>query len=492
MFITLLLSLYTSRIILKNLGVEDFGVYNVIAGVISALTFCSIPLTTSAQRFLSIELGRGAQSRFKSIFKSLLVIHILFAVLLIVLFETIGLYFTLNKLNIPSTSTETVFWVYQFACIAFIFSILRIPFTSSVIAQERMDIYAYLAIADTIFKLVIAILIAYSPVNRLFFYSLLLAVSQIIITVFYFYYGNANKKIFRHETKEKLNFKSYRTIMSFMFWNIFSGIASVSLYQGTNILLNIFYGPVANAARAISVQVDSAIDMFASNIRVAFAPASFKSIAANQDVEVNKLLDLTTKFSIILILFISIPIFIETEYILSLWLGEIPDGTIDFVRLMIVSEIVNCISSPLVTIIQGAGNIKQYQIINGITIFMLVPLSYFFMKIGFSENTPMIIYIFISFFVLFQRIYFTNKYFPINWKQCLFRLVIYSTVMPVVVAAVPYIIYYYMPGSFLRLLTVTISSTIILVLISYFFILDSSEKILVREFIKAKFIAIKR
>lgn len=482
MLLTMAVSLYTSRVVLNTLGVEDYGTYNVVGGVVTMFGFFNGAMATATQRFLSFEIGRNDLVQLRKIFNATQIIHIGIALLIFILAETIGLWFLNNYLNIPEGRMQAARWVYHFAVLSFMVSIIQVPYNSVILARERMNVYAYVSILEVTLKLIIVLILTWLAFDKLKLYGVLLFIVSVIIATIYRVYVLRNFSETRFQiVKDKVLFK---TLISYSGWNLFGGIAMIAKGQGVSIILNIFFGTVVNAAQGVVNQVYSAINSFVSNFQMASNPQIVKSYASNDNEYMMNLIIRTSKLSFYLLFILTLPVLLEIEYILKLWLKIVPDYTAIFTVLILINAWVDSVSGPLITAIHATGKIKFYQIIVG-TLFMLnLPVSYFLFKLGFSPVLAFIVNICITSIVFGVRLFFVKTQisdFPIVqfFKEVLLRNI------PVILLSVlvPWIIKTNMGSGFLRLILITITSIILSVFIIYLIGLRSNEKVFVKSII---------
>lgn len=404
MLFGMLISLYTSRVVLQALGVEDFGIYNVVGGVVAMFSLLSGSLSAAVSRFLTFELGRKDLERLKKVFSSALCVHALLALIVLILSESIGLWFLNYKMNIPSDRMIAANWVFQFSIFSFLLGLFSVPYNASIVSHERMGIFAFVGIGDSVLQLGIVLLIAYGgiPADRLILYSGLLVVKGLLFQLFYFYYCRRSFE----ECRFRLQFDKplLKEMTGFAGWNFIGASASLLRDQGGNILLNLFYGPALNAARGIANQVNNAIGAFVGNFMTALNPQITKSYAAAEYEYTFSLIFKGARFSFYLLLWLTLPILLNTQYILSLWLNVVPDHTVFFVQLVLAFSMCEAISNPLVTVMLATGKIRNYQIIVGGLQMMNFPLSYLFLKIGFLPEVVVMIAITLSIICLGARL----------------------------------------------------------------------------------------
>ena len=428
MFLMMGISLYTSRIILATLGVTDYGIYNVVGGVVTMLGFLTGAMSSATQRFLLVTLGINDVEGLRTTFHSALLIHFIIAFIVLFLAETIGLWFLNVQMNIPVTRMEAANWAYQATVISFAFSLFIVPYNASVIAHERMGAFAYIGIFDAVAKLAIAYLLLVIGYDHLIVYSILLLLVGIISNLLYIIYART------HFTECTMNFsldkEYFKSIMNFAGWNLIGNLAYVVKSQGINILINIFCGPAINAARGIGFQVNQAVTSFVTNFQMALNPQITKSHAQGDMDYLNELIFRGTLYSFYLMLFLSMPILVNTHFILSIWLVEVPQYSVEFVQLAIILSLCDTLYRPLLTAHLATGKIKNLQIIVGVVNLLNLPVSYFLLKMGFNVLCTMWVAIAISLITLLLRIfcYCSIEVFPVlNFvKQVLLRVLLVS------------------------------------------------------------------
>lgn len=402
MLLTMGVSLYTSRIVLNTLGIEDFGIYNVVGGVVMMFSFLNSSMSSATQRFLSFELGKNDYAQLKKVFSMSVNIHAIIALAIFILAETIGLWFLNIKLVIPLERLEAANWVYQFSILSFMVTVMSVPYNSTIIAHERMKIYAYVSIVEVILKLLIVFALVWLGFDKLKMYAILVFSVAALIWIIYRTYCKRN---FTETSYQFLWEKSlYKTLMNYAVWNLFGNVAAVTFNQGINIMLNIFFGPAINAARGIAYQVNGAINGFVSNFQMAMNPQIVKSYASDNREYMHQLIFQGAKYSFFLLFFISLPILLETEIILKIWLKVVPEYTIIFTRLVIINVLIDCISGPLMTAAQASGKIKVYQAVVGSLLLLILPISYLFLKLGLPPQITLYVSISISIIALLARL----------------------------------------------------------------------------------------
>ena len=377
MILIMVVSLYTSRIILNELGVEDFGIYNLVAGVVILFSFLSNAMITATQRYLSIAIGKKDEKYIQAVFSTSLLSHFFLIFFIFLAAETIGLWLINAKLEIPADRMSATNFVYQLAILTTCVNIIRIPYNASIIANERMSFFAYVSIVETFLKLAVVWALAITPGDKLVIYSFLLLLVAIVIDIAYWYY--CQRFLLANKFYLKTNKKLFVELTSFSVWNLFGGLADIGYKQGTNIILNLFWGVSINAVLGITNQIRNALVPFIGNLQLAVNPQMVKSYALG-DYEYFKILVYRiSKYSYFLMLIIVFPIIFNIDLILELWLKNPPEHTAIFAILTSVYCLVDSLTGPLWAAMQAGGKIKRFQIVTGICLLLNLPVSYLFL-----------------------------------------------------------------------------------------------------------------
>lgn len=485
MLLNILVTLYTSRVVLNALGVEDFGIYNVIGGVVAMFSVISGSLSSAISRFITFELGKKNQNNLEKIFSSAITILIILSIILIFIGETIGIWFLNNKMNIPENRIEAANWVFQFSLFTFIINLISVPYNASIIAHEKMSAFAYISIIESVGKLIVAYFIIISPTDKLIFYAILMCLVAIIIR---FIYGIYCKRHFKECTYHFYWDKQLlRQMFNFAGWNFIGSSSAILRDQGGNIVINLFCGPTINAARGIAFQVNAAVQGFVTNFMTALNPQITKSYASENHQYMMTLIFQGARLSFYLLLFISLPVLINTHYILKLWLNIVPEHTVLFVQLSLIFAMSECISQPLITAQLATGRIRNYQIIVGGLQMLNLPLAYLLLRLNFFPEIIMIVAIIISQGCLASRLYMLKHMISISIHQYLNKVYINVIKVGFSSIAIPLILSFFIPESFTRLI-LTSFAAIISITTSIYFIGCKKEE---RLFIHSKFRAIK-
>lgn len=483
MLFSMAISLYTSRIVLEILGVEDYGIYSVVGGVVTIFSFINSSMSSATQRFLSFELGKQNLERLKNVFSSALNIHILTGILIIILGETFGMYFLLNYLNIPPERLDIAIIVFQFSLFSTFLRILQVPYNASIMANEKMDVFAYVSIFEVVLRLSMVIMLSYIDVDKLMLYSILIFTVILFTTSFLKVY--CIKKFKECSFKIVRDKELYKELLSYSGWSLFGNMAAVSMSQGINILLNIFFSPAVNAARSVSYQVSGAIQSFASNFQAAVNPQIVKSYAMGDNDYMTKLIFASARITFYLLFFLALPILLETNFVLHFWLKEVPDLAVLFTFLIIINTLIDSVSGPLRVANQATGKIKNFQVIVGSTLMLNLPISYLFLKLGFPAQIVFYIGICISLICLYLRLYLIQKQINFSIKN------FYNDVLKKIIIIIslsiisPLLCINYLEEGIFRFIIVSLVSSLSIIVFTYFFGVTHNEKELILNKIKS-------
>jgi len=434
--VTMAISLYTSRLILSSLGIEDFGIYNVVGGIVAILAFLNTSMANATQRFLNLELGAGKQERVDLVFSTAQRIHIIIAIIILVLAETIGVWFLNTYMNIKSDRLYSANWVLQFSLLSFIITIISVPYNAVIIAHEKMSVYAYISIIEVILKLVIAYVIGIVGGDRLITYALLMALASCIVRFLYGHYCSSRF----HECKHfsiKYEKDTFKQMLSFSGWTIFGAIGSVSHTQGIAIVMNIFFGVAVNAAQGVAAQITNVVNQFVMNFMTALNPQIVKTYGAGLLQEMQVLLQRGSRLGICLVSLFSLPIIIETPMILNVWLTEVPAYTVIFVRIILLTSICNAFASPLAVAMGATGKIKLYQIVLTTMGWMHLPLAWICFKFGAEPYAAMYVYLILVIFMQSVRLYMVCKSLNFSLLDFVRNVILRSFIMLILAIMLP-------------------------------------------------------
>ena len=482
-FVTILVSLYTSRVVLSTLGETDFGIYNVVGGVVVLFSFIQNAMTSATQRFLNFELGQGDDNSVSKVFSMSMTAHISIAFLLFVLAETIGLWFVNTQLNIPQDRIIAVQWVYQFSIIVTCINIVRVPYHALIIAHERMNFYAYMSIIESVLKLLIVYLLLISSEDKLIVYAVLMAIVVFITTLCYKIYCNRKFRT----SKYVLFWDSdlYKKLMSFSGWSLFGGVANVGASQGVNILMNIFCGVTVNAAMGIANQVQAAVSSFSGNFQTAFNPQLVKSYAAGEHDYFIKLICQTSKYSFYLIYLLVLPMLICAEHILNLWLVEVPEFTVRFTQLMLIFTLIDALSSPLWLSVQATGKIKKYQLLMSFLIALNIPAAYVLLSMGYSPVWVLIAKVLINLITHFIRMIYLKGLIDFPIIEYLLSVMFRIFLLVILTMPFPILIYRNLSGTIGAVIAAFFAVVFIVVSV-YWVGVSNEERKLFKQFVNRK------
>ncbi|MFI3314812.1 MAG: lipopolysaccharide biosynthesis protein [Rikenellaceae bacterium] len=406
-FVTIIVALYTSRIVLETLGDIDFGIYNIVGGVVILFSFIQGAMTAATQRFLNFEMGCGTPASVNRIFSMSLTAHIIISLFVLFLGETIGLWFINNKLNIPADREIALNWVYQFSLLTTCVSIIRVPYHATIVAHENMDFYAYISIVESVLRLLIVYMLVVFAADKLIMYAILTFAVSLITTICYALYSRYHFKSSRY--KFFWDGALFNKLISFSGWSLLGGAANAGSSQGVNIIINIFFGVTVNAAVGVATQVQAAVASFMSNFQTAFNPQLVKSYAQGDHNYFVSLINQTAKLSFFLIAMPAIPLIVCAEPILTLWLVDVPDYAVRFTQFTVLFILLESLSTPLWTSVQAIGKIKEYQIMMSIIIAMNIPITYLLFWLGCEPTVAIGVRVCISLISCFARLLYLSK-----------------------------------------------------------------------------------
>lgn len=399
----LLISLYTSRVVLSTLGIVDYGINNVVGGVITMLGFLTSSLSAASSRYITYDLGKGDMAALKKTFGNILSIHFILAAIVLVIGETLGLWFMSTQLQIPQERETAALWVYQFSIFSSVLAVISVPYNATIIAHEKMSAFAYISIADAILKLLIVYLIVIIPYDKLIIYAILYFCIQTFDCIVYGVYCSRHFE----ETHTRLRYdgKLFREIFAFAGWTMNGNLAVIGYTQGLNILLNIFFGPAVNAARGIAVQVQGVCQQFCNSFQMALNPQLTKNYAQGDLDNMHRLLIKSSKFSFYILFFIVLPLMFKAEFVLKLWLGIIPEHTVTFLRLILIVGLLYTLSNPIIVSVHATGKLKKFQLIEGTILLTIVPIAYILLKsFGIRPEYVFVVHIAVELCTLYARL----------------------------------------------------------------------------------------
>ncbi len=485
LILTMLISLYTTRVVLNALGVVDFGIYNVVCGFVAMFSFLNTTMSNGIQRFYNYEAGKNGIESVAKIYQTAILIQLLLVLLILLVIEPLGIWYINNKMVIPVSRLFAANWVFQCSLLSLVFLVMQVPFSAAVIAHEKMDYYATVGILDAILKLGIVLILPYLGGDSLIIYGLLIFSVSVVNLLLYSVYALKN---FKELKLARIFHKNlFCNIFKFTGWNLVEMFAWTTQSQGVNMVMNLFCGPVVNAAQGVASQISSALNSFCSNLSVAFRPQLVHSYAEGNYSRTTNMMFTMSKAMFLMMTMMVIPLSLEMNFVLNIWLGDfIPEYTLQFAILVIFSMIPRNMTMALSQVVHASGKMKNYQFGSAVVIILALPLSYLLLKLGYS---PVFIYVCnIVIFVLLWMVdlYLLRKVFEFSVNKY-FKSVAIPCVLTLAISAVfPYVVHVSMVEGFLRLATVLVVSFVAVVLTGYMLLLGKSEKQIVVEIINKK------
>lgn len=487
MFLIMIVSLYTSRKVLHILGAVDLGIYNVVGGLVTMFAFINGSMILATTRYITLEIGRKDRCRQKNVFNVCLTIHILISIIVLILAETIGLWFLYKKMVIPPPRFSAAFWVYQISVLTSMFSLTQVPYNALIIAHERMKIYSYISICEALGKLIIIILVNFVSFDKLIYYAFLVFLLQMITLGFYRYYCITHYQESKIQICKDKNL--YKEIFNFAGFEFVGSIAYIAEGQGINIILNLFFGPTVNAARAIAYQVETAVAQFSNNFMTAVNPSLIKLYAENKKKELLELMYVSSNIAYCLILLIVLPICFECKNILYFWLGVYPSHTESFIKIILVICLSEIISGPRFTVLRACGKIKIRNMCRSFVICLFVLFAFLWFK-RYNCYPEIALYLVLSATILteFIDVLFFVKYMQINLKTYINK--VYLRCLGVSGISILFIYTYHSSISFSNpiysILSTCIFSCIVVILCSYYVGINEYYRLKIRCLIKNK------
>lgn len=480
-FISLAIGLFSVRIVLNSLGTIDYGIYNVVAGIVIFFSFIQNSLSSATQRFLNYELGKKDNNQARSVFSNSLLLFMLICIIVVILSETVGLWFVVYKLNIPQIRISSALICYQFSILSTIFSILRIPYNSSILCSEKMHIIAIIGLIETFLKFILVISLKFIIWDKLIYYSFILFLVNVIIFIItkYYCWNSIEFAKYSHFRDKGLFIK----IIKFSSWSLLGGAGNIIRTQGATMLINIFFGVAVNTALAIANQVNSSIWSFVVNFQVAFKPQIVKSYVSNDKKYFNSLIFFTSKISFFLLLIIFIPFYLNIDFVLIKWLTIIPEYVKSFILIVLINSFVNTLYGPFWMAAQAKGNIERYQLFVLFINILNLPISYIFLKLGYGPIFVLLTRLFLNLIGFFWRVFYMKKNFDFSiqtfLKDVIFRCLIVCTLSLLFSFLVSFMfngIYYFFISC--------ISSVLLNLIFIYRIGFTSLERIMIRDICK--------
>jgi len=488
MFITIVIGLYTSRILLITLGNESFGLFNVVNGFVILLSFLNTVMISTTFRFIAFEMGKNNEEGINTVFSSSIIIHVFMGLLLIVFGFTIGVFYVKNYLNTGHINKSIALYVFYFSIFSSFVNILSIPYQGVLTAKEDFNILALGSILLSILTLLATISLKHyqTPLKT---YAVFYFLIQIIIASFYFF--SCKIKYKRIKFYAIFNLKKIKEMFSFSIWILFGAAASVGKTQGSSLLLNLFFGPKLNTAFGIASQVNSQLNQFAGNIGRAAIPQITKSYSAGDKDKSILLTSKISKYSFFVLFLVVSPLLLETNSILKIWLGNVPPYTVVFCQLILINLIIEILNTGIPALVQANGNIKNFQMITSIISLFSLVLTYIFFKSEFSPYYLIFAYIFTSVVNLFLKQFLLNKIEKFDKKQFLLDTYLPSIKVMAITLPILFIDFYFLPPSTYRLIFNLSFLIVIISIIIYFFGLNTEEKVMIKKYANSVFVKLK-
>lgn len=481
MLIILFANLYLSKVVLSTLGVIDYGIYNIVGGFVSMFSLTSTSLSNAIGRFITFSLGKGDKKTLNRVFCTSINLQILMSLIIILLCEFLGVWFLNSKMVIPSERLFIANYIFQFFLVSFVVGLISVPYNALIIAHEKMSAFAYISILEIFLKLLFIYFIKNSNFDKLLYWG----ASLMLISIF-------NRLIYRLYCLRKFPESKYHFVFdkslikemgSFAGWNMFGEVAGILRNQGTNMLLNLFYGPIVNAAYGIAMQINSVTGQFYGNFLIAVNPQIIKSYAEGDIKHAYNLVKKSTRFAYLMLLVIILPIFIEINFLLKIWLGNYPNYTTTFSRLLLIVSLIEVLSLPLITLQRATGYVREYQLVVGTIYLLNLPISWVLLKIGYNPFWVFYVAISIAIINMFVRIYMLKKILPISIKEYFIEVIYKVFMTTVIIIFFIYILHHIFEISHLFNLGITFFFS---ALICFTYGISKSERKTLYDYIKKK------
>lgn len=456
MILLMFVNLYTSRVVLEALGVEDYGIYNVVGGLVIISSFFRNTMASATQRFLSYSIGKGNIDEIQDTFKTSLFLHVIICLVTFILAECVGVWFLNTQLIIPEDRVYAANFVLQFSIISFIYNTISVPYNAVIIAREKMGVFAYMSLLEAFLKLFVAYVIMIDVQDRLIFYGILMMVNSILMRSVYTSYC---KRHFQEAVFSfKYNPKILKEMTGYMGWSLYANMSGAFFGQGVNVVLNMFFGPAVNAARGLAYQIQHAIRNFAINFQTAVNPQIVKYYASDNLKEMYILMKRSSRFSFYVLLIICMPVILTTDIIFDLWLTKIPEHAIIFCQLVLIISLIDTISNPLTTATKATGKMRLNAILGGTNLLMNIPVSYVFLKYGYAPVTVFYINILFSLTGMMIRLYINRRLIKFPVWDFIKDVFLRGWMIALLAGIAPYVVNYYMPRNILTLVVVSMVS----------------------------------
>lgn len=486
MILTIIVNLYAVRVIWQVLGVEDYGVYNVVGGIVTMFAFLTNAMVASSQRFISFELGTGDNEKLKKVFSISVKVHALLAIAILILAETAGLWFLNEKLNIPPSRMMAANWVYQCSLIAFMITIVSVPYNASIVAHEHMKAYGYFGILEVILKLLIVVLLHFVPFDKLITYAILVVCVSAIMRLIYGLYCRKNFVECRYRFMSDHHLM--RDMFSFAGWSFIGNLGFSVRDQGLNIVVNLFFNVAVNAAKGVATQIGMVVSGFSQNFQMALNPQITKRYAAGETESMMRLVFVGCKYSAILMMFIVIPLFFASEQVLTLWLGNVAPYTVGFLKLMLIMVFIDSMVGPITTALQATGRIKWFQIIVSIIMLANIPIAWIWLRLDTKPYVVLYVSILTSALALIARLMLLHAQIPFSYREYVAKVFVKVFPLLIISGAITWWFYGLFPHNILGLVIFGIFSLMTIAIIALTLCLEKSERGIVVQIIKNRVI----
>lgn len=474
MFYSLLISLFTARVILQALGFTDYGLYNVVGSVTTIFVFLRSAMGNATNRYIAFGVGKGDLEELKKTFSTCLIVHTIIAILIIVLCEVVGLWLFYNKMDIPPDRMSACFWVLQLSIATCAIGVICVPYDADIIAHEKMGAFAFISILDSTLNLGVVYAVKYCPFDKLVFYAFLVFATRVLNRVIYNVYCHRHfpeSKFARIVDKEQI-----KEMFKFAFWNLFGNMAAIACTPILNVFLNMFFGPVVNAARAIAVNIQGTVSGFISNFQLAVIPQITKSYAIGELERMRKLIISSSKFSYFLFFLVALPLTIEAKQVLTLWLGEIPEHTISFMQLTMMTMLITSWILPLHTANLATGKIKKFQTWRGAVMILMLPISYVALKAGAIPEMVFVVQLVVTFAAQIVMLFIIRPLIQLSLREYVLEVFVRTGIVSILAAVPAYLTFSLLPENFWALLVVCVVSTVFSAIFIYVIGLNKTEK----------------
>lgn len=485
MILVMAVALYTSRVVLNTLGVEDYGIYNVVGGIVAMFGFINSSMSSATQRYLTFTLGKGDEKRLQTIFSTSLQIHALIAGMVFILGETVGLWFLWNKMQIPVDRMDAAFWVLQCSILSAVVMIVSVPYNADIIAHERMSVFAYISTVEVILKLLIVYLLVVFSADKLILYGILTLMVQVVIRFCYSIYCNRHfeESNYQHVLDKSL----FKEMTGFAGWSMFGNLSAVLFTQGVNMLLNVYFGPIINAARAVAVQIQGVMLQFVGNFQTALNPQITKTYASGDMRQMHALMFRSARFSFYLVLLLALPVLYETDFILNAWLKIVPDNTVVFTRIIICMTLMCPISNPMVVANRATGKVRMFEMISGGVLFLVFPVSWTLLEYGFPAYSVFIVNFVLEGFALLARMLVLRYLIGVGIRDWFFNVYLKIGIVVASSLVLPSMVYCFLQEGLFRFLAVGTACVISVGCSVYLLGLSDSERTFIKEKAVARF-----